>query len=906
VIASVLRRLRTFSGSLGLLALLALAASLLLTATPHLANRYTDQGLRDWVDSLGYRVRDVSYLTESDVSADPTRPTFRPSQAYNFLGGLHSALPTDLRGRLGGEWYSTQITEAFATGDDLPVGYPAPQLSVRDQSEAQSSVRMVAGAWPATEQVVEAPLQAAVSAAVASTFNLHVGSQLVLRSPQYGPSAVLRVTIVGVFEPLDPTAPIWAEQEEVLRPYAPLGTDPPEPWRGILLTDARGMSAAAAKLIHVEFAWRFRIDDSALDVASLPTLTTAAFEARRQDVIDATTQTALDTALARYGRQVLAVQALLAVVQAGILATLFGLVILAAMASAQRRRNEFALLRARGSSLATLGGRVLLESTLAVSVAIAVGYLVGWRVPGRPGDTEWIVLVFGGAALLAGPVLAAAGHRRVSFAATRVDLQRPRVSGRRITAELTLVVLAAFGALLLRRRGLGAEVDPYLVVVPVLAAAAAAVVALRLFPYPLRVLASLAARARGAVPFLGFARAGRAAPATAGPLAVLVVAVSVGVFSTAVAGSVAAARDRVADLAVPGDAYVHGGLFTQDTRDAIADAPGVTEVAAVSLEYNLPLAGGSEAGARALPGTAGMIVDAPELARVLTESGVAQTVPDVLVQARRGDGPVPAVVSPSVAADLAGAGSLLVQAYPYPFQVAAVVETFPGLPIGTDRFVVLPWQALVEPAAKPVLPTGFIVAGDGIDPARMAEVGDAGQRAWISSVTGSTVGDLEHPTSVDTHAEVRAQLERGGVDQVLGYTFVVGSAAGVVLALLAVGFSVVTGARVRGQALSRLRTLGLSSGQGRRLLAYELLPLIGLGALVGSVVGAALPTLIGPALGLSAFSDGAPVVLVLDPRLAAVAFGLVVVAVVLAVTIEAMVNRRARLGEVLRVGGESS
>jgi len=31
-----------------------------------------------------------------------------------------------------------------------------------------------------------------------------------------------------------------------------------------------------------------------------------------------------------------------------------------------------------------------------------------------------------------------------------------------------------------------------------------------------------------------------------------------------------------------------------------------------------------------------------------------------------------------------------------------------------------------------------------------------------------------------------------------------------------------------------------------------------------------------------------------------------VVAVVLAVTIEAMVNRRARLGEVLRVGGESS
>ena len=84
------------------------------------------------------------------------------------------------------------------------------------------------------------------------------------------------------------------------------------------------------------------------------------------------------------------------------------------------------------------------------------------------------------------------------------------------------------------------------------------------------------------------------------------------------------------------------------------------------------------------------------------------------------------------------------------------------------------------------------------------------------------------------------------------------------------------------------------------------MPLIGLGALVGSAVGAALPTLIGPALGLSAFSDGAEVVLALDPRLAAAAFGLVVVAVALAVAIEAMVNRRARLGEVLRVGGDNS
>ena len=109
VIATVLRRLRTFAGSLGLLALLALAASLLLTATPHLANRYTDQGLREWISSLPYGARDISYLTESDVSADPSRPTLRPSQASNYLGELHSELPPVLQERLSGEWYSAQI-----------------------------------------------------------------------------------------------------------------------------------------------------------------------------------------------------------------------------------------------------------------------------------------------------------------------------------------------------------------------------------------------------------------------------------------------------------------------------------------------------------------------------------------------------------------------------------------------------------------------------------------------------------------------------------------------------------------------------------------------------------------------------------------------------------------------------
>jgi putative ABC transport system permease protein len=99
--------------------------------------------------------------------------------------------------------------------------------------------------------------------------------------------------------------------------------------------------------------------------------------------------------------------------------------------------------------------------------------------------------------------------------------------------------------------------------------------------------------------------------------------------------------------------------------------------------------------------------------------------------------------------------------------------------------------------------------------------------------------------------------------------------------------------------------MGLAPAQGRRLLAYELLPMVLLGAVVGGAVGTALPVLLGPALGLTAFSDGGEVRFTVDPMVPGLAFALVLVAVVLAMLVEAALNRRARLGAVLRVGGES-
>jgi putative ABC transport system permease protein len=262
------------------------------------------------------------------------------------------------------------------------------------------------------------------------------------------------------------------------------------------------------------------------------------------------------------------------------------------------------------------------------------------------------------------------------------------------------------------------------------------------------------------------------------------------------------------------------------------------------------------------------------------------------------------VVSPAVAADLPGSAVVATQGQRYDFEVAAVASSFPALARGTERFVVLPWQALPARANTPVIPTGFLIAGDGFDRAAVRRTGDDGQRRYTTS--GLITGKLpaRQPSLLDRSA-VRDELSRSSTNPLLVFGFSAGAAGGAGLGLLAIAFAVLAGARARGRVLSRLRTMGLSTPQWRGLLLVELAPLVGVAMLTGAAVGALLPLLLTPVLGLSAFTDGIPVRVRFEPTLVAGVFVLGVLALGVALAVEAIVNRRLRLGEVLRLGEES-
>ncbi len=871
-------RVRAGAGPLALLGVLTLAAGLLVLGAPRVANQLTDEGLRNDISGLSYTSRDLTFRGVKAPNAN-----WDPAQRLEQQKWL---LYPALNQRIQQSWWAaaTSPEESFVRGTGLPERTP-PRFSVRTGSGLDEQADLVEGRWPQTQPKLDKAVEVVLTKWNAEQLEQHVGSTFRFQDS-------VPVEVVGIIEPHDENGTFWEPVPTALRAYLP--NDDGDPYRAVIFSDEAGVTRLANQ-IQVTYEWRYRIDAATLDMAVLPAVVEAASVARRQGMQSSLT-TGLDAALARFAERARAAQALLAVVQLGALVTLAGLVVLAARVLVSRRRAEFALLRARGGAILTIGSYTLLESLLVVPAA-AVGALLGAAVPGRPAATWPVLAAFTALAVLAVPVMTMRTSRDPSFSGERADVASTRVGLKRRTAELSLLVLAGAGVWLLRQRGLSeaGEVDVYLAAVPALLAAGAAVAMVRVIPPVVAWLGRLAVRGRGAVGFLGLSRAGRTAGAVIGPVAVLVVAVSTAVFSVAVAGTIDTGRDRATDLRMAADVKVDGYYFDEQTAAELAAVPGVTAVAPYMIE-----SAGDLAVDQQRKGTVyALVLDGPAYAKVLANSGVKVTPHAAFTEA--GQSPIiPALLSPGAAKQVGdGQGMVTLRGRFYEFSVAGVVDGFPPIANGATNFIVLPWQAFPESSRQALLPSGYLLAGDP-DPQAVRAAGDAGQERWASR--GYRAKAYEPVTLVTTWAQARAELDETSVNAVITFAFAIGAGTGVVLALLAIGFAVVSGARGRGTVLSRLRTMGLTRGQGRGLLLVELMPVVTVAVLTGAVVGVAMPQLIAPALGLDTFTDGVTVGVTFDPVVAGAAVALVLIGMLTALAVETLFNRRLRLGEVLRLG----
>ncbi|MGI5282802.1 FtsX-like permease family protein [Nonomuraea polychroma] len=677
-----------------------------------------------------------------------------------------------------------------------------------------------------------------------------------------GESDYVAVKIVGLFKAKNPDDRYWSHHADVLhvsRQLPPGGLDF-EYHITTVMSDA-GLAALSGEARHLTYRWVLPLDGRAASALAVPDVAAAVAELERLMSVQVVSpsphrlDTGLPNLLGDFSAALASAQTVIFLALGGLLAVALGVIVLGVRLLTDRMEHPLGLARARGGSLRQVAGAGAALTALAVAPAALAGYALSFLMPGPV-----LPIVHAGPAVVVVTAVVFAAVRvslahRTPLHERRDDVAAARPSARRVTLEVLVVGLALAGAYLLRERGLSQ--DPFLLLVPVALTLAAALITLRCYPYPLRLLVRLAGRSRSAVPFLGLTRAARARSASGLPVLILLPALAVSVFATVISSGIASTQVRASWQQVGAPIKVTSvGEIQASVIEKVRATDGVEQVV-VAQTGRVQLADVPE-------WAAAIAVDMAQWQRLV--AGTPISLPTL-------SGDTSALVSP----ELWGRGAFEIGWLGRPrLTPQGVIDSVPGF-WSSGKFIVM------SPSALPRLEVNTLLIKGDVPLAELARM-----------VPASTVDSQERALAV-----IREDPLTGAVRS----TLIVVTVALGLYALVAVVLSLVVGAADRARAVSFLRTLGLSERQARRLTVLEVLPMVLVTSLVGLGLGFGLPAALGPGVDLSAYAGDLPVGdyspdLVTPGALAA---GLIVAAA-LGAYAHTAIGRRRNLGAVLRVG----
>ncbi|MGW1889173.1 ABC transporter permease [Streptomyces sp. NPDC002004] len=839
--------MRAAPGAAWALAVLVAVTAWLAAVFPRAVERYEDTGLRHAVSAASPARAALQFAAP--------QPGFEEAQARREQALRGAALRSAYRGVLGAlrpPLAADRGQSAYGVRTGTPLEAPerwlarpsglAARFSLIAQNDLAAHARLRSGRLPAVHSPVTAgtrEVEAAVSTETARTLHIDAGSVIhvpgVLRDR-------LAVRVTGVVEPRSASGPYWSVAPLLHTPtlvrLTPSDPDSPRYWLGALLLPPDAAPVLLGTTGDPERYWQLAPDIGALTAHDVPRLATAVtatvdgpalLDVRRVTDDNTSGRTDLDTVLTAYAKLRDGVSPLVAVAAFGT-GTVAGVVLLmAGSLAAERRRSELSVLRARGASLRGLTGRLFAETAVVAVPSGALG-LVGALLAVPHGRTRYAVAAAAGVTALGCvtlPLRALAAHRAVGVHSGRADLVTARPSRRRTVAELTILVLAVGSVVALRRRGADGG-DALVALAPALVGVIAALVLVRLYPLPLRMLAGPTGRLRGAVGPLSLARAGRAGSSAVLPLLALLTALTTAAFGGSTVAAVAAARDAAALHATGADARVDasGAPLPSSRTSRVRELPGVRGVVPLRIADGAEPVAGSVAGS----GKVTLVgVDPPAYAALARRGGLGPFDAAALRAPRaHGTGAaLPALASPTAAARLGkGAVTLRIDGRQVVVRVVAVRDVTPAMDGGD--FVVVDAAGL---AGDP-RPTALLVTGDRVDGAALRAA--AGPGAAVRVRSEERAGYVDSPL-------------QSGAERV--YTAAV--AAGAAYAALALLLALVRAAPERAALLARLRTMGLTRAQGRRLLVLEALPQAVLAAGGGALTGWAAIRLLAPGIDLA-------------------------------------------------------
>ncbi|QGZ48974.1 FtsX-like permease family protein [Streptomyces sp. QHH-9511] len=846
-------RLRTAPGAAWAFSLLVLVTAFLAAALPRAVDVYETEGLRHDLATAPPR------LTVLDITSPPPPPDLaresreagmRPDQLAKDRAELEKLLPAPLRVDPEESVHGVRTVQRVIGLDPwLPQPYKLPpEFTLTAPSGLAEHATVREGRLPTKADPAEGTSEAAVTVETAKSLRLKVGS--VVHVPARFSSTPLAVTVTGIVEPVRSQGGYWSAEPLLRTPvYAlkPGGDGTRFYWQAALLLAPAGGPVLLSGTGDPELYWRLAPASGHLTAQDEPRLSAAIaslsggpglVKVREAVGRSGAVATGLDELVGAYRSLRAAVAPVVAVATFGIGAVAAVVLAMTGGLFAGRRAAELALLRSRGGSVAGIGVRLLGETGVLALPAAGLGLLLATLA--LPGARFLPALLAAGAvALLAVAVLPLRAlflHRGPLTHGGREDLADARPSKGRTVAELTLLVLAVGAVVALRRRGT-ADAGDYLVsAAPVLVALIAALVLVRLYPLPLRWAARPARRLRGAVGYLSLARAGRSSATGTLPLLALLVALTTAAFGGSVLAGVADARDRAALRETGADARVVGNAeampLPAGLARAVRGAAGVRDVTTFQVEYGIPLPVGTGRAAETR-GVPLIGVEPESYERIARRTGFGPFAASLLKSTGTGgridpERVLPAVASPGVAARLGTE----------PQEIAAAAGTFKV-------------RIVAVRTATPALSGADFLLVNGADLTNRA---DTALLASGPSLDGGALRKAVAAKSPDFSVALRTERRAAYVDSPMQsgaesiYLAAIGAGAG--YAVLAVLLSLLQTSPERATLLARLRTMGLTRRQGRRLLGLEALPQALLAAVGGTLVGWATILLLAPGVDL--------------------------------------------------------
>jgi len=917
-----------------LVALLAVT-SFLFAGAPRLFNLIADAALVHELQLAPAVDRDFE-LSSISMPPSATDPLASVDEVGN---GYLAGFPDSVRRLIAQRRFSI-TTPRFEISD--PPAYTT-FVALRYQDGLESAIRIVSGRLPAAtgqplptaRAAVDQPplgpgppptVEIAVSEATAKEIGVSVGFTITGTPDATDPSLRGVVTrrvavafkVVGIFSITDPTAEIWFGDHELQRPDIGGSEEFPIAYATGLVAAGSYADLTTAEL-PFRFAWRYFIDPERTDIAQIETLQNdlKQMQSRNEEEVFGPgipgtlgLRTGLQRVIGQYLSERSVTEAVLTVAAIGPFVLAAGAIGMIAILLVLRRRAALELARGRGASGLLILGAQAWEAGLLAGGAALIGLLLATLlVPGRESPLSpplAVATALGAVIALLAATWPAAWRRLVG--ARRDDASVLRTSPRRLVLELTAVGVAVAGVLILRQRGLVignrhageiVRLDPLLAAVPALAGLAVGLIAMRLYPLPIRILGWLAARRRDLVPVLGMRSVGRHAASANLPLLVLMLTAAFGTFASVLLSSIDHGQVDVARAQVGADYRIELAGGAHDPGIDPRSVAGVEAVAGAYVDqaatfadspsqYSLVVLEATNADAY-LAVTAGSsnAVGWPKgFSDLPAERGGAIGTPD--------GSPIPAIVSqhlPPGSAPLTLGDTFTVRVSGRDLTCVVVQErtSFPGVRAGA-AFVIMSLPVLQEARGGPPLATSvlFVRGSEGAGP---------GLQALVRNGSPSSTVISRFERYVELRSAPLVAMLTGG--------FTIALLMAVLYAALAIVAALALTAARRRQDLAFLRTLGLSSPQALGLTVLEHGPPVLLALVPGVGLGIWIASLLAPGLGLEIFI-GPDSVFVL--RVAWEEIALIGATLALTVTIGVAATiwlaPRAQAVDALRLGGE--